>query len=345
MIIGLFIFCLVLFIYLHVIFHLKTSEDLEMYEVNQLSKDKFEEICDLRQPAIFESIFDDECSQIINYTNQNYILNTYNAFDIKIRNVKIDDINSEMYVPLQLSSAVKLFEEDKTASYFSENNLDFLEETNTIKHIQHNDTFLRPYMVSNCDYDILMGSNNTRTPFKYDINYRNFFLLTQGSARIKLTIPHSSKYLHTIYDYEAFEFKSPINPWEPQQKYITDFNKIKCLEFTLLPGKILFIPAYWWYSIQFENKTSITQFKYRTYMNNLAILPQISLHFLQLQNIKRNTVNKKHIQELNTLPNYSNQPEVRENVQITNCDSQNSNTVTTVDTNGCTNITDLPPIS
>ena len=32
--IGFFIFCLVLFIYLHVQFHLKTSNDLEMYEID-----------------------------------------------------------------------------------------------------------------------------------------------------------------------------------------------------------------------------------------------------------------------------------------------------------------------
>ena len=51
--IALLIFCLVLFIYLHVYFHLKTSNDLEVYEIEQPSKDKLEEICDLRQPVIF----------------------------------------------------------------------------------------------------------------------------------------------------------------------------------------------------------------------------------------------------------------------------------------------------
>ena len=60
-IIGLFIFCLVVFIYLHVQFHLKTSEDLEIYEVDQPSKERLEEICDIRQPVVF----DFECDQII----------------------------------------------------------------------------------------------------------------------------------------------------------------------------------------------------------------------------------------------------------------------------------------
>ena len=53
-IIGFFIFCLVLFIYLHIQFHLKKTEDLEMYEIDDPSKDKLEEICDIRQPVLFD---------------------------------------------------------------------------------------------------------------------------------------------------------------------------------------------------------------------------------------------------------------------------------------------------
>ena len=68
-----FIFCLVLFIYLHIQFHLKTSNDLEMYEIDQASKEKLEEICDIRQPVLFD--FDNE--KIIETTNKKYILENY----------------------------------------------------------------------------------------------------------------------------------------------------------------------------------------------------------------------------------------------------------------------------
>ena len=295
MIIGFFIFCLVLFIYLHIQFHLKTSEDLEMYEVDQPSKDRLEEICDIRQPVLF----DFDCEKIMESSNKTYIANNYHAFEVKIRNIKETDPNVELYIPLPIHAAVKLFEEDKNATYFSENNKDFLEETGVIKNLKYNDEFLRPYMVSNCNYDVMMGSNGTCTPFRYEINYRNFLLLTEGSAQIKLAPPHSAKYLYPIYDYENFEFKSPVNPWSPQPKYSADFDKIKCLEFTLVPGKTLFIPAYWWYSIKFNNNTSISCFNYRTYMNNAAILPYIGLHALQIQNVKRNVVKKASIKELN----------------------------------------------
>jgi len=45
------IFCVILFFYLHIYFHMKTSNDLEVYEIDQPSKDKLEEVCDLRQPV------------------------------------------------------------------------------------------------------------------------------------------------------------------------------------------------------------------------------------------------------------------------------------------------------
>jgi hypothetical protein len=148
-----------------------------------------------------------------------------------------------------------------------------------------------------------MGSKGICTPFKYEINYRNFFLLTQGSAQIKMAPPKSIKYLYPQYDYENFEFKSPVNPWNPQPNYSADFDKIKCLEFTLLPNKTLYIPAYWWYSIQFGDDTSISCLFYRTYMNNIAISPYIGMHALQIQNVKRDVVKKASISELNVQPN------------------------------------------
>jgi hypothetical protein len=180
----------------------------------------------------------------------------------------------------------------------------------------------------------MMGSANTCTPFRYEINYRNYYLLTEGSAQIKLAPPHSIRYLYPNYDYENFEFRSPVDPWSPQPKYIADFDKMKCLEFTLTPGKTLFLPAYWWYSIKFVNSdTSISCFRYRTYMNNIAILPYIGLHALQIQNVKRNVAKKIDINELNN-----------DNINHTN--NTNTNTLNTqhviTDENTSNKIDDLP---
>jgi hypothetical protein len=347
-IVGFFIFCLVLFFYLHIQFHLKTGEDLEMYEVDQPSKDRLEEICDLRQPVLF----DFECQKIMDTTNRNYISNNYSAFELKIRNVKETDENTELYMPLPMNASIKLFNEDNTSSYFTENNGDFLEETGVGKNMRYNDEFLRPYMVSNCNYDVLIGSSGTCTPFRYEINYRNYFLLTQGSAQIKLSPPHSKKYLYPNYDYENFEFSSPVNPWSPQPKYAGDFDKIKCLEFTLLPGKTLYIPAFWWYSIKFHSNTSISCFNYRTYMNNFAILPYVGMHALQMQNVKRVVVKTVNINELNKMNNVNNS-DTSESIQTSSqhadatskeqtAQIEDQPQITATNNVESTNITDLP---
>jgi hypothetical protein len=284
------IFCLVLFLYLHIYFQLKTSDDLEIYEIDYPSKDKLEEICNLRQPVLFD--FNNE--RLLDSCNRQSILDTYGAFDIKIRNIK-QSSDDNLYVPLAFSNALQVVNEDKEMKYLVENNADFLEETGLVKSYRYNDAFLRPYMVSNCSYDFIMAYNSVKTPFKYEINFRNYILVTEGSMKVKLAPPKSKKYLNSVNDYENLEFSSPINPWQVQSQYKADFDKVKCLDVTVKKGQILFLPAYWWYSIEFGHNTSICIFKYRTYMNTMAILPQLVMRLLQTQNVKRNNVveNKK----------------------------------------------------
>ena len=299
---GILIFCVVLFIYLHIFFQLKTSNDLEIFEIEQPSKENLEEICDLRQPVTFEfnnERLNDTCSLRSIHVN-------YGAFDIKVRNLKNADDESEMYIPLTLNAGIQLFHNDTEKKYISEKNQDFLEETGLVKSFRYNDAFLRPYMVSKCEYDILTASNDIRTPFKYDVNYRNFYLVTQGVVKVIMAPPKSSKYLYPNNDYENFEFSSPINPWNVQHQYKPDFDKIKCLELTLRPNTMLYIPAFWWYSFEFSDDTSLCSFKYRTYMNTFANFPKYFIRFLQTQNVKRNVVKK-----------------MEPSIQITNKDNHN----------------------
>jgi len=301
-IITFFVFCIVLFLYLHITFHLKTSNDLEIYDIDNTSKDKLEEICNLRQPVIF----DFDCLPIVENTNKKKLLNHYRAFDIKIRNVdKSKPTEEDIFIPLKLHDASKLFQEDTSSAYYSENNKEFLEETGVLKIMQRKDDFLRPPMVSDCNYDVLFGSQGTQTPFRYELSYRNFLLVTEGSVKIKLSPPKNTKYLHCTQDYEKYEFYSPICAWNPQSQYKNDFGKVKCLDIILPFGKTVFIPPYWWYSIEFQKDSSVSFFKYRTYMNHLAILPHTCLYFLQSQNVKRYTVKKANATESQETPDDS----------------------------------------
>lgn len=285
-VIGLFIFCLILFLYLHVTFQLRTSNDLEVYEIDNVSKNRLEEICDIRQPVIL-AYTNEPMTKSLTHVN---LQRLYPTFEVKIRDSQ--DKRGETYLPLQFHSALKLMEEDKNSRYFSEMNMDFLQETAAIKHMKYNDEFVRPYMVSNCYYDLMFGSNNVCTPLRYELNYRNYFLVTEGEVTIKLAPPRSNKYLAEYSDYENFEFRSPMNPWDVAPEHEADFDKVKFLEVKLTPGRMMFLPAYWWYSIRFSQGASIACFKYRTYMNNIAVIPRLVMYFLQNQNIKRDVVKK-----------------------------------------------------
>jgi len=250
------------------------------------SKTKLEEICDIRQPVVFNFMN----GQIIDSCQRKVLLDNYGAFDVKMRNVKDFTDDSEIYIPLAFSSALTVLKEDKEEKYISECNCDFLEETGLIKTFAYNDEFLRPPMVSNCMYDFICASKQCKTPLKYELNYRNYFLVTEGAVKLKLAPPKSARYLYVVKDYENFEFRSPVNPWSIQQEYKADFDKIKCLEITVSKGQIIYIPAYWWYSMEFADNTSLCSFKYKTYMNTVAILPQLVMRFLQRQNVQRRSM-------------------------------------------------------
>jgi len=309
LVVSIFIFCIVLFLYLHIHFHLKRSNDLEVYEIEQPSKQRLEEVCDIRQPTTFEYCNE----QVLAQLSYQGIHTNYRAFDINIRDVgktgsasattttdaakapqKGTESEVVLYIPVTFKIAHEVLKKDTEMKYISERNTDFIDDTGLIKVFQLNDEFLRPYMVSTCMYDIMMASIRTTTPLRYEVNYRNYFLVTQGSVKILLIPPKDTRYLYPINDYDILEFRSPVNPWKVQPEYQDDFDKIKTLEVELFQGMVMFIPAYWWYSIQFNShETSVCSFKYRTHMNTLAVAPSLLLNLLQNMNIKRDTLEKR----------------------------------------------------
>ncbi len=271
-----FIFAVVLFFYLHLYFHLKTSNDLEIYEITQPTKDKLEEICDLRQPVLFDFEGD---KTLMNTVQLDSLVSTFGAFDVNVKE------ETETVVPLKLNTVLPLLQ-DPSKRYLSENNWDFIDETGLKKQFRFNETLVKPPFTVQSDYDILLASENVSTPLRYELNYRTYFLVTQGEITIKLAPPSSTRYLFSEPNYEEFVFESPVNIWSVQDKYKGEVEKVNCLEFTMRAGQIVFIPAYWWYSIRFNMTNSlVASFRYKTMMNTMAIIPSYVMHVLQINNV------------------------------------------------------------
>ena len=99
----------------------------------------------------------------------------------------------------------------------------------------------------------------------------------------------------------------------------------------LTPGKMLYIPAYWWYTFKFNENTSVSCFKYRTYLNNIAISPKIFMYALQNQNVEC-----KIVKNLKTNVETNKETNVETNME-TNVDT---NKETNVETNKETTLID-----
>ena len=279
LIINLLVFVITLFLYIHIYFQVKTSNYLEIYEVDNLSKDKLEELCDLKQPLVINDF------KMLENIDYDMLYSKYRDFDVKIK--KKDDT---IYLPIKLSALNELMNRDPSNTYLCDNNEDFLQETTLIKELEKEDLFLRPYNVSMKQYNLIMGSTNLSSNLQYSLDCRNFFYILNGSVELTLCPPNNYRYLYVNKNYEDLHFESSINIDNVQEVYKGDFSKIKFLRVTLTKNKLLQIPPYWFHSIKIlEDNTILSNFKYRSFMNSLAIIPHLLIHFLQNNNIKRIT--------------------------------------------------------
>jgi hypothetical protein len=255
--------CVVIVLYIHINFQLHTSNDLEVYEIVMPNKTKLEEVCNFKQPVLFEYYEE----TIANCTLKT--LDEYNAFDVMVFD------NSHTGIPIPLEKAHELF---KTGEHATFHNEIFLQETMARRYFDLTDLALRPPMVMSITHDVLFGSTNYTTRLQYNTSCRNYFVVTQGTITVKLTPPRNTPFMKEIKKYDTQEFFSDLNPWSDTNK------KVKFLEFVVPVGKLLFIPAYWWYSIRLEKDACVCIFHYKTLANLIATIPDIGMGILQRHN-------------------------------------------------------------
>jgi len=295
------LFVIILFIYIHITHQFKRSEELEVYEMDYINNSHLHTVCDIKQPIVFS--FNTDFNEKVNKNN----FNQFNHLDMKIKNINDYNNNDVDYVILPYQNVTTLFNTDTKGTYFTENNSSFIEESNLIQHFQDTDSYLKPHFTVNTIYDIQSGSKNSYTPLRYHTYYRNFLFVNSGKIRIKFTPWKSKKYLYPIKDYENYEFRSHVDVWNTQDKYSNEMSKMQFIEIDVLPNHIIYIPSYWWYSIQYiEDNTFVSSFTYNSIMNCISNLNHYTLYLFQQHNTKtkviktidipNNTENNKQIE-------------------------------------------------
>lgn len=284
-----FIFLITLFIYIHIIYHYKISNDLEIYDINDINNINIDEILDLRQPI---SIIDEKYKPL-NDVNIDELINYFPVFDLnlwKCENVNFL-INKEPNI-IVMKDIITTFKNNK--ELLSIQNSDFLKDSGLYQKINNALYDLKPKLCSNTNIDLIMMSKDSYIPLQYNLDYRHYIIVTQGEFKLKLIPPKNIKYLHKEDDYLNFMFYSKINPWNIQENYKKDFDKVISLDLILKKNDIVYIPSYWWYSLQSNSNLSLyVDVKYGTYMNYFSNIYHYFIHILQKQNIKYNFLPKK----------------------------------------------------
>jgi hypothetical protein len=151
--------------------------------------------------------------------------------------------------------------------------LDFIKEHGLSSFFEND--FLRPslnyFEKQFTEYSILRESNG----YHYDISYRHYFLVTQGSVIVTLIPPEKVRGLKMVKDYYEMKFH-----------YKGEVDSEKTLPVTLKTGDCIYIPPLWGYKLKFEEKSSIIEFKYKSWLNMLAFADYYGLQFLQKLNTK-----------------------------------------------------------
>ena len=161
----------------------------------------------------------------------------------------------------QINSEDDLIKKCNYDSLDKEYDMNLVKENGFLPFFETN--FLQPSSISYPTYSIILNSKE----YVYHISYRQYFLVSQGSATINLIPPNQTKPLNNDYYEMNFSCEEPAIE--------------KILPITLSKGDCLFIPPNWGYKITMEEKSSLLSFNYKTPLNIISYLDYYILHFFQ----------------------------------------------------------------
>ena len=119
-ILFLIVFMITFFVYIHIRYHLKKVNDIDIYDMGYINKKKLEDVCVLRQPVTF-LLEEDKLEKLFSL---NVLGESYSSLQLQIY-----DMSNSALVPVTvpIKEVVKLF--NKKKDYVSYNNTLITEDT------------------------------------------------------------------------------------------------------------------------------------------------------------------------------------------------------------------------
>lgn len=298
------LFFVILFAYIHIQHQWKTGEDLEIYEYDYISLKDLQNTCLWKQPILFEM------KDFIRDTSSVVPIPTWQVQDIRDAHTNHNHIE---LISLNESSARGLLDTDTKGVFYSHRNTNILHtQKEWMQLFRQWDTYLKPPFTIQTEYDVWYGSTKTRTTTRYHRESHVFLYVPKETnttfIRVKMTPYKSIDALQPKDDYLNYEFWSNVDLFALSDKT----SSIRCIDFCIKPGYVLFIPSYWFYSIEFQDKRNELCFlKYHTAPNMLANAKYISLYYMQQQNIQEKWWKPITETDMKLLPSSSDHIEIQ----------------------------------
>ena len=268
------LFFIICIFYFHIQQRWKTSEDLEIYEYEYSTYEGLQETCKCKQPFLFY------------FTNnpppKPSQLEYIHIRDTREQNAKT---NNDTLL-LSFHSGYALMETDKASHFYSYRNYQEIQNnTDLYKWFSSIDSLLKPSLHYSSKYDLLYGSKKACTTTTMYYESHNFLYLPSDTnnsfVRVRMTPYKSRTFFDVNSDYVNYEFWTDFNLFDDNH------TEVKSIDFLLQREQVLFIPAYWFYSIEFQEKESeVCLFRYTTYPNLFANAKHTCLYLMQQQNIE-----------------------------------------------------------
>ena len=288
------VFFVCLFLYLHISVHYRKGEDLELFETDYVSPEALNESCQTLQPLLVLGV-----RGVSALPNVQQLTDGNGSYEACLRDMRdflpcscsssrvgdgdggISGITGDDLVAglkpvcLPMSGILNILSSNvEEGRYISEGNSEYLEEAGVYKKVRHwgEDRFSPSYNVWT-KLDVWMGNKGAFTPLRVHRFYRQYLVPRgPGILTVKMTPWKSRKYLHAVRDDMMLETLSPIVPWGvPREDQKDSRSRLKFLEFVVKEGNVLYIPPFWWYSVEFSGPNmAVYSYTYVSAMNWLA---------------------------------------------------------------------------
>lgn len=259
-IIFLTVFIVILFMYSHLQFEWKISNNYDILKINEPTKDEMENIYKLKQPISFTSITYKNLICQLSLTNLvdkipkhgiNYIhkclenINSTEKYELKTK-----PINQVIFDLTKENSEILLMENQKNIesiiNLIISNNTKLLSVWNDLKT-----KYLAPFCNMSTQYDLYSGTINSLSELKINNRSRQYLCVSEGSCDVIFVPPKDVTY-HMINT-------------STEKVNLTEMKKT-----SLEPGDVCVIPNNWGFYIKYNDLTSIISIQYISIFHYLS---------------------------------------------------------------------------